>query len=197
MNDTALAERPKAVAKAPKANMGPLTKLAPKHRLLIDYMTAGCPHSFITKMVRAAPTEFDREATRPLQQNEPLTLEEAADALGIRRRHARHLFEQSLFRKELTKAANAVRDSVQIAALLKTIEIMNNPGDGSAAWAKVNLTAAQSLLEQPGEGGPKVSVTVNNAVQMNAGLVIRLPPGVSAPPLEQQTIDLEASDDSE
>jgi hypothetical protein len=172
--------------------MGPLTKLHAKHRLLIDYMTAGCPHPFITRVTRAAPTEFDPEARRPLMQNEPLTLEEAADALGIRRRHARHLFSQTIFRKELAKAATAVRESVQVAALRKTIEIMNADGDGSAAWAKVNLAAAQSLLNQQAAETNKTNVNVNVEMKLAAGIVVRLPAGLPQTPLERQAIEAQA-----
>lgn len=169
--------------------MGPLTKLAPKHRLLIDYMVNGCPYPFITCMSRKAPTEYDQDATRPLEQFEPLRLEEAAQALGIRLRHARHLFNQSLFQKTLAKELTALRDGAKAQALHKMIELVHEPGEGKAADRKVQLQAAQAILgEQVGPTPPNVSVTVNNGPVLQAGIVVRLPASTKAPPLERNTI---------
>jgi hypothetical protein len=187
------AARGKAVAKAPKALMGPLTKLHPKHSLLISYMVNGCPHAYVSQRTRAAPTEDDPDARRCLNQNEPLRLEEAADLIGIRWRHARHLFAQTIFQKALAQELAALRDGAKARAMHKVIEIVENDGDGTAADRKVQLAAASILLGD--EAGPSkgagVSVTINNNQTLQAGIVVRLPSSAKATPGEVVTIEAE------
>lgn len=170
------ARPPPAIARKPDWAATPLKSLTAKHKLLISYMVVGCPHPYITAMTRAAPTEDDPDARRPLNQNEPLRLEEAADALGIRRRHARHLFEQVVFQKALSKELNALRDGAKARAMHRIIALVDEPGEGKAADRKVQLQAAQALLGEAVGAGPaqvNVGVTVNN--QLTAGIVVRIP----------------------
>jgi hypothetical protein len=186
--------RGKAVARAPKALMGPLKELTAKHRLLISYLINGCPHSFITAMTRASPTEDDPDNRRPLNQNEPLTLEEAADALGIRRRHARHLFDQKVFQREFAKELNALRDGAKARALHRVIALLDEEGEGKAADRKVQLQAAQALLGDAVGTPPakQAPVNVSVGVSLAPGVVIRLPAGLPQTPLERQAIEAQA-----
>jgi hypothetical protein len=182
---TSLVERPKAVARAPKAEMGPLRELTPKHKLLIQYVVHGVDKQHLLDGVeRLSPTEDDPTRTRPLKVGEPLKLEEAALVLGMRRKHARHLFSQQVFIKAYNAELESLRNGAKVDAIRKTIEIMNEPGDGSAAWAKVNLTAAGQILGEQGEAKGGVNVTVNTAIQLQPGIVIRLPASAEKPPLE-------------
>lgn len=184
-------ERKKGEARAPKAEMGPLRELHPKHKLLIQYVVHGVdkPH-LLDGVTRLSPTEDDPTAHRQLKVGEPLRLEEAALILGIRRKHARHLFGQQVFIKAYNAEIDSLRNGAKVDAIRKTIEIMNEPGDGSAAWAKVNLAAANTILGEQGEAKSGVNVTVNTAIQLQPGIVIRLPASAEKPPLE---IDAEES----
>jgi len=181
-------QRVKGQAVAPKALMGPLRELTPKHKLLAQYVVNGVDKAHLLRGVyRKSPTEDDPDRVRELKVGEPLRVEEAAKVLGFRLRHARHLFTQAVFQKFYHSEIAALRDGAKADAVRKTIEVLNDPGDGSAAWAKVNLAAAQMILGEPGDGkGGNVNVTVNTAIQLQPGIVIRLKDGIDKPPLELQ-----------
>jgi len=189
---------PKAVAKRPKATLGPLTELHPKHRLLIHYMVHGVdkPH-LLDYLYRATPTEDDPDARRPLKVREPLRLEEAADVLFMRHRHARHLFKQPVFQKELAAQLETLRDGAKARAMHRIIELIDTPGEGKAADRKVQLQAAQAVLGDA-VGQPPASPTVNVSVgvSMAAGVVVRLPSGIAKTPLELQAVN-ESDHDAE
>jgi len=178
--------RPKGAAVRPKAEMGPLKELAPKHRLLIEYVVNGVPEnkrSLLDYHYRATPTEDDPECKRELKPNEPLRLEEAARVLGIRLRHARHLFSQAVFQKAYQAELDSLRNGSKVKALRKVIEIVGDDGDGSAAFRKVQLSAAGMILGTD-EQNSKPQVNVNVGVNLTAGVVVRLPADAPSSPLE-------------
>ena len=141
-------------------------ELSPKHRLMADYMVNGCPHSYIGRLTDAHGN--------PLKPNEPLTLNQAADVLRIRRRSARALVNHPAFRSEHAKRMSELRNGEAAMSLHRIIQIRDDGGEGKAADRKVQLTAAQALLGEGGSaGGSRVSVNVTNVVQ--PGYVISLP----------------------
>ena len=170
-----------------RRNVAPLKALTPKQRLLIEYMTVGCPHQAVAQRVGK-------------NANEPLSLIEAADLLRFRRRNARRLWEEKLFQVEHNKALQALKDGHKAEAVRTIIEVMRDEGQGKAADRKVRLQAAD-MIAGISEGKAGVSVTVNNNtqtnVQLNAGIVIRLPATAPAAPLESQTVEQSVSDESE
>jgi hypothetical protein len=181
-----VSERPKAVARRPKAEMGPLKELAGKHRLLIDYVVNGVPEAkkhLLDYHYRSTPTEDDPDCRRELKPNEPLRLEEAARVLGIRLRHARHLFNQPVFVKAYQAELDSLRNGSKVDALRKVIEIVGDDGDGSAAFRKVQLSAAGMILGSD-EQNSKPQVNVNVGVNLTAGVVVRLPADAPSSPLE-------------
>jgi hypothetical protein len=166
--------------------MGPLKELHPKHRLIIEYCVNGAP-PHIAKLVTRTWKDGDLvEHSRELRPYEPMQLEEAARALFIRIRHARHLFSQPVFQKEYNKALDALRNGAKVGALQKAIELVHDAGEGKAADRKVQLQAAQFILGEPGSDQPKSGVTVNVGVQLSPGLVIRLPQQAPQTPLDLQ-----------
>lgn len=180
--------RPKGEAVKPKAEMGPLTELTPKHRLLIDYVVNGVPPNkahLLDYLNRATPSENNPNASRPLVPGEPLRIEEAARVLGFRLRHARHLFTQPVFLKAHAAAVEAIRNGSKVDAIRKVVEVLHDNGDGSAAFRKVQLSAAQMLLQDQ-DPQAKTGVTVNVGLNLTAGVVVRLPPDAPQAPLELQ-----------
>lgn len=172
-----------------KAALGPLKELTPKHKLLIDYVLHGVPENkrhLLDGVERLSPTEDDLTRTRPLLPGEPLKVEEAARVLFIKLRHARHLFSQQVFLKAYHAEVQAIRDGAKADAMRQVVQLMQAQGDGSAAWAKVNLQAASMILGEPGDKQSSVNVTVNNAIQLQPGIVIRLPASAAQSPLEIQ-----------
>lgn len=197
MSDTNQANRPKPVARAPKALMGPLKELTTKHRLLLQYVVHGVdkPH-LVDYITRKSPTEDDPDRTRPLKTGEPLRIEEAAQVLGMRIKHARHLFAQPVFLKAYNAEIEAIRDGAKLQAIKRVVDLVTE-GDGSAAFAKVNLAAAAAILgETVNKGSQPQALTVNVGVQMSAGVVVRLPSGIAPPPLELQA-NIERDDNAE
>jgi hypothetical protein len=163
----------------------PLTVLDAKAKLLIEYLTTGCPHAWISQYTRAAPSEFDPDARRPLEPGEPLKLEEAADILRIRRRHARWIMSQPIAQKELAVQLQTLRDGHRAEALNTVVAVMREKGEGTAADRKVSLQAASMILgDQVGTPPAKPSVNVNVGLSLQPGIVIRLPADLPPTPLE-------------
>jgi hypothetical protein len=101
---------------------------------------------------------------------QPLSLEDAATALGQRRRNARQIFETPVFRKMLTAKIADLRASAHPRMIRNMIDIANDPGEGTAADRTVRLKASLAVLgEQAKDGG----VTVNVGVQANIAADIR------------------------
>jgi hypothetical protein len=172
--------RPKGAAIRPKAEMGPLTELTPKHRLLIDYCVNGVPEN------KRHLLDWLNRNGRQLVPNEPLTIEEGARVLGFKLRHARHLFAQAVFLKAYQAELDTLRNGAKVAAMREVISIMRDAGDGSAAFRKVQLAAAQLVLG-PAETD-KPNIAVNVGVTLTAGVVVRLPADAPAAPLELQAV---------
>jgi hypothetical protein len=95
---------------------------------------------------------------------QPLTLEEAAVALSLKRRNARQIFGLPAFRKMLNEKIVELRTSAHPRMIRNMIDIANDPGEGTAADRTVRLKASLAVLgEQAKDGG----VTVNVGVQAN------------------------------
>jgi hypothetical protein len=72
-----------------------LVELSPRDKLLAEYMTVGASHP--------------RAARLGLPSNEPLSLEQAAAVLDIRRRNARQIFATPQFQKLYAKMVANMR----------------------------------------------------------------------------------------
>jgi hypothetical protein len=161
-----------------------LKELSNGMRYLIELMVSGTQDEALLGRLNPekeeARTDPDTGRTirviRRLERGEPFTLEQAADAARIKRRNARDLITQAIFRKELDRQLQALRDSAKAKALHTQIQIMTNEGTGKAADRKVQLEAADRILEREGQrqGGPTVNVNVNSQM-VTPGYVIRLP----------------------
>lgn len=154
-----------------------LKELAPKHRLLIDYIVNGCPHESAANLI-------GRNA------GEPLELIEAADLLHIKRRNARQLAKEPVFQRALAAELQSFREGHKAEALREVVRVMRADGQGKAADRKVKLTAASMLLgdaiAQQGQTNVSVQVGVGVAVQ-TPGYVIDLSGAQADQPTNQQT----------
>jgi hypothetical protein len=168
-----------------------LTVLDARGRLLVEYMTYGCPHDWIRQYTRAAPTGEEPSRRVPIEPGWPLTLEEAADALRIKRRNARWISRQPIFQRELSEQLQALRAGMKSKALMVQGEIMETTGENTAADRRVRLQASLAILGDESRGGGNgVNVTVNNGVQLSAGLVVRLPSTVNYSAQENSGLDV-------
>ncbi len=161
----------------------PLEALDARGKLLVEYQIYGCPHEWIRQYTRLAPVGEDPWRRIPIEPGWPLTLEEAADALRIKRRNARWISRQPVFQRELAEQLQTLRNGMKARAVLAQGEILDDRGDGAAADRKVRLQAAQAILGEDNRDR-SVNVTVNNGVQLTAGIVVRLPSHVARTPLE-------------
>jgi hypothetical protein len=84
--------------------------------------------------------------------NEPLKLEQAADALDIRRRNARQIFEAPGFRALYARKLGELRDSGRARAEHRRTKIVDEEGQGTAADRSVQLKAANAILDDEGKG---------------------------------------------
>jgi hypothetical protein len=106
----------------------------------------------------------------------PLTLNQAARAVGVRLRRAREGAATELFRTELNRAVKALRNSERARNLQTAIAIRDDNGDGTAATKTVRLKAI-AAIEGRENTGTTVNVQVNNQTNVAAispGYVIRL-----------------------
>lgn len=143
-----------------------LKELAPKHRLLIEYMVTGSQHASIANRVGLEP-------------GVAMSLIEAADALRIRRRQARDLSRQDVFMRAHASELQAFREGHKGEALRKVVQVMRAEGENKAADRKVQLEAASRLLGDAiaqGSGGVTVNVGVGIGIggAVSPGLVIDL-----------------------
>jgi hypothetical protein len=158
----------------PKTARKPIVELTPEQRLFLEYQLVGC----------AKP---DLCAQIGVRLHEPLSVEQAADLVRIRRRFARWLTQQPAYRREWSKGVQAIRDGQAVAAVRTQIELMNDPGDGSAAAGTLRLKASQSLLgDSEGRSSASVNIAVNTAINLQPGLVIRIKDDLPETPLEAQ-----------
>lgn len=152
------------------------TEITGRMRLLIEYMVHGSPHRSISEKVNKKP-------------GEPFTPEEAARLLHRQHRWARRLLQQPAMQRLLARETEAFRTGAKARAWRKVDELAHTPGDGSAAWAKVNHQAANTIIGEPKQAGPTINVQTNVGVSVKAGLVLRLPANAPQIPLEQETND--------
>jgi hypothetical protein len=163
-------QRKLSLYKRTRNQPGVLKELSPEMVLMLDYMTHGCPHQWAEDKLGIA-------------RGTPLSLEHAADLVGIRRRNARQLFQAPLIQRTLAAKLQALRDGHKAEAVHKVIATMRRD-TARAADAKVSLEAAAMILgEQTDKRSP--GVTVNVGVQVSPGYVIRLP----TTPQQPVTID--------
>lgn len=148
----------------------PLETLNARQTLIIEYMAHGTSHALIAKRIGA-------------EIGQPLTLVQAADLVGVRRRNARRLAQTPIFQRALAKAAAELRSGEHLASIQRIIAIRDTPGQGKAADRKVQLAAAQAVLGEEAKG-PSVNVNITNSIQ-TAGYVIDTSP-------ERMTIEGEA-----
>ncbi|MEK4035820.1 hypothetical protein WOC76_04335 [Methylocystis sp. IM3] len=154
----------------PRHQRKPLTALDLRSQLMLEYMLVGCQHRDICDRIG-------------VQVGEPMTQQQASDAVGFRRRNGRFVFQQAIFQKGLAKGIEELRSGARVQAIRRMIELMNDPGDGSAACKTVQLKAASAIMGD--ESKSAVTVNVGVSAQLSPGVVIRLPAEVKSPPLEQ------------
>lgn len=157
----------------PKHVRKPLKELDLRSQLMLEYMLVGTRHKSLADRIG-------------VEVNEPMSQQQASDAVGFRRRNGRFVFSQPVFQKALAKGIAELRSGHHVKAVLTQVELMNDPGDGSAAAGTLRLKASQALLgDESKSGGTTVNVAVNTGIQLSAGLVIRLPSDAPASPLER------------
>jgi len=158
----------------PKHQRKPLKELDLRSQLMLEYMLIGCRHK----------DTCDRIG---VEVNEPMSQQQASDAVGLRRRNGRFIFGQAIFQKALAKGLDELRSGHRVKAIVTQAEIMRDKGDGSAAFAATRLKAASALLGDENRNGPSVAVQINNnAINLSPGVVIRLPASAPVAPLELQ-----------
>jgi hypothetical protein len=117
--------------------------------------------------------------TNGFEAGAPLTMIEAADCMGVRRRNARQLAIEVVFIKELNKKVIGRRKSETAKNLHLMIQVRDNPGHELAADRAVRLKAA-AMIEGT-DGRKVVNVTVNTQNNIRPGYVIRLRPKTEVP----------------
>jgi hypothetical protein len=127
-----------------------LFELRPRDKLLAEYMTVGTSHA--------------RAARLGLPLNQPLSLEQAASVLDIRRRNARQIFALPAFQALYSKKIADMRCGAHARMVKHMVSIADDEGDNSAATKSVRLKAAKSVLGEQ-ETLLNVSVVQNNVQQ--------------------------------
>ena len=157
------------------AKLSDITTLDARAKLVVEYMTHGVSHPLLARRTNLPP-------------GTPLTLTQAGELAGFRRRRARQLQDSPAFQTAIAASVAKLRSGEAARSVHTIIATRDAPGDGKAADRKVQLQAAQALL---GEGGNRtaVSVTVNNTVQ--PGYTIIYPSDDAA---AATTIDLQANE---
>jgi hypothetical protein len=145
-----------------------LVELGPRDRLLCEYMTHGTSHP--------------RAVRLGLPVNEPLSLEQAATVLDVRRRNARQIFSTPQFQKLFARMVADIRSGAHARMVKTMINIADDEGDGSAATKSVRLKAAKSVL-----GEQDAALNVSVAVQNSIGP----PPGYAYRPCSRPIIEAE------
>lgn len=187
-------------AKSPTRIPAGSTQLLPKQRLLLEYMVHGCRHDYVRRLTRAV-SSIDNEGnpvvtTKPIEPGTPLTVEEAAELLNLRRRYARQLLSAPLFAQAMAAEVQRLRTGEHARSVHKIIALRDDPGAGKAADRKVQLAAAQAILGEGDAASRGTTVNVNLGVtQITAGIVVRLPAAAPAhlqPTSQDRTIEHEA-----
>jgi len=151
-----------------------LKELKDRHRHMIALMVHGTD-------------DAARAAQFGLKQFEPFGWKVAADAARVRRKEARRLLSDKLFRNALATELRALGDSAKPHALHTIIRTLDREGEGKAADAKVRLEAAKIVLA---DDAPAVAVKAGVAQGLYDGLrpgvVIKLKTNAPAAPIETQ-----------
>ena len=119
---------------------------------------------------------------------EPLTLEQAAQIIGLKMKNARFIFASQPFLKAYSCNLMAIRNGHKARAVAVLAEVMNTTGEGLASDRAVRIKAAAQLLnDSDGRSGSQVNLQINNGGPALApGIVIRLPASAPTAPLEMQ-----------
>ena len=143
-----------------------LAKLQPRHVLMATYMVHGILSPTRCRQLRVGV-------------DVPLTMLEAADAARVRRREARRIIVDQLFRQELARQLRAFREFLAPEATRTIAAIAFDPGDGTAADRKVQLQASTTLLGENSHGGGSTNLQVNlhggDGQRLQAGIVCTPP----------------------
>jgi hypothetical protein len=177
------------------ADRPPLVKesdLTAKHRLLVEYMVYGLDKPLLSGRIKREYPIVNTDGMKvgaemkPIPIGEPLTLEEAAELVGMKRRTARILSAQPAWQRLLQRETMNFRHGVKARAWRNIDRIANERIDGTAADRKVALAANETLTGEPRTGGTTVNVQTNVGVSVKAGLVLRLPADAPVIPLERE-----------
>jgi hypothetical protein len=155
----AIDELLKAPAYNARRNAGAV-KLTDKHRAAIESLAHG-----LTSPVLAAKIGVEIGV--------PLTIPQAAECFGYQRRFLRRLMVTPEGVKLVAELVSQLRNGKKFDAQRRLNELVDEKGDGSAAWAKVSADAARSILELGGSNAP-VQVNVSTNVMVAKGLVVDL-----------------------
>ncbi len=120
-------------------------------------------NSKIDSATQSQTTQSDRLLGYPLK--EPLTLEQAAGVLDIRRRNARQVTRIPAFQRLMAQLTGELRSGGRARAIHTLLSIMADVGENTAADRAVRVKAAKEVIGEEGKGG--VSVNVNVGVQNN------------------------------
>jgi hypothetical protein len=146
-------------------------ELGPRHRLLAEYLCYGADNARV------------RRLGYPV--NAPLTVEQASDVIGLRRRNARGIMRMPAWQALMAQMVGELKNGVKARAVGTLIGIMDDEGDGTAATKNVRFKAARELLDDgEGRGGVNVNIGINNQVgvaNFRPGYVIRLGPSEPSP----------------
>lgn len=169
----AIAERfaPVPARAQAKSERLPIKALDDRGRKLVDLMTFGLD-------------DADEAERRGLPANTPLTLEQASELAGLKRRNAHFLFSQKVFLQAYSENLAALKKSKQARAVATLADIAFDPGDETAATKTVRVKAANALLDNGEARAAPVNVNVGVGVNLQPGIVIRLPANVPKTPLE-------------
>ena len=149
----------------------------------------------------AEPLTCDGKTYEPW---EPLPSWVAGEFMGLRRRRAKTAMTDPAFRKAFAQNLDAMRNGERARNVATAVQIRDDSGDGSAAFATARLKAIATIEGRDGAATVNVhldqSQTTNVAVA--AGYVIRLPvlshvDALTAPAAEPVTIDAVANVESE
>jgi hypothetical protein len=154
----AVADRPTKLTPYKQRRAAGAVELTPKHKLLADYMAHGTNHIRAQRL--GIPT------------NVPLSVEQAAAVLDIRRRNAREITALPEFQKLLLKLTAALRSGEYARSIRTIVEVRDDTGAGLAADRKVRLDAAKTLIGDDSDKG--LNVNVNLGVRVTPGIVIRV-----------------------
>jgi hypothetical protein len=131
-------------------------ELGERHKQLAELMTFG-----LDRLNSTLPNRLI---------GQPLSLDDAAAVLGLRRRNARQILASPGWQKIYAALLADVRTGAKARALREIIDLVGRVGEGKAADAKVRLDAAKTVLGEEAKG-VSVNVQVNN--QTNLAEAIR------------------------